>query len=78
MEGLILSPVPLTPVPNAQGGTAGSKDPLTKAALFQAASVSPGQKSLKSEGLHFHSLSFLGPPDHPIQSFNLCNAFNNT
>lgn len=44
MEGLILSPVLLTPVPNAQGGTAGSKDPLTKAAQFQAASVSPGSE----------------------------------
>lgn len=78
MEGLILSPVLLIPMPNAQGGTMGFKDLLTKAAQFSASSAAPSQKSLESEGLQFHSLSFLGPPDHPIQSFNLCNAVNNT
>lgn len=60
MEGLILSPVLLTPMPNAQGGTTGFKDLLTKAAQFSASSASPSQKSLESEGLQFHSLSFLG------------------
>lgn len=78
MEGLNLSPVLLFPVPNAQGGTTGSKDPLTKAVQIQASSGSPSQKSLESERLHFLSLKFLEPPDHPIQLFNLCNVFNDT
>ena len=78
MEGLILSPVLLAPMPSAEGGTTGSQDPLTKAVQFQASSVCPGQKRLQSERLHFPSLRFLRPPDCPIQSFNLCNAFNDT
>lgn len=70
VEGSILSPVLFTPLRNAQGGT--------KAAQFQVSSVSPSQKSLKSEGLCFHFLRVLELPDPSIQSFNFCNAFNNT
>lgn len=78
VEGLILSLGCLTSMPDAQRGIMGPKDPLTKGTQFQmTSSVSPRQKSLKLEELHFCSLRFLASPDRPIQSSSLCKAFNN-
>lgn len=74
--GLMLSPVLLTPMPNAQGGTTGSRDHLTRAAQAEASSVSPCQKASSHDSVH--PLGLLRPPDHPIQLFNLCEVFNNT
>ena len=67
MEGLILSPVLLTPMSDAQRGTMGSKDPLTKAAQFRRCPQSlPVRKASSQKGPISVPLGFLGLPIVPF------------
>lgn len=76
VEGLILSPVLLTPMPNDHGGTTGSKDPLTKAAQLLLWSH-PVRKALSQKGSSSMPSSFSGLLIIPFNCF-IFVAFNNT